>query len=106
MIGSPPGTISAEGDRDYVTELDVAIQYQIRDHPHRATPGLAWVGEGRTGACVILAKPWDLAADIVMAREACAEVYSSDGGTYSSESPGTVAASSSSLGERLVSLTR
>jgi myo-inositol-1(or 4)-monophosphatase len=44
---------------------------------------LAWVAEGRTDACIILAnKPWDTAAGVLIAREANALVVDSSGARH------------------------
>ncbi|WP_024875599.1 inositol monophosphatase family protein [Saccharomonospora piscinae] len=45
MTSEAPGTVSAKGDRDYVTELDVRIQHAIRDYLQRAAPGIDFLGE-------------------------------------------------------------
>jgi len=50
MTTQAPGAVSTKGDRDYVTELDVRIQHQIRDHLARATPDIDFLGEEGDGA--------------------------------------------------------
>ncbi|TLW93162.1 inositol monophosphatase [Saccharomonospora piscinae] len=45
MTSEAPGTVSAKGDRDYVTELDVRIQRAIQDYLHHAAPGIDFLGE-------------------------------------------------------------
>ena len=50
MTTQAPGAVSTKGDRDYVTELDVRIQHQIRDHLARATPDIDFLGEEGGGA--------------------------------------------------------
>lgn len=52
MTTSAPGTVRAKGDRDYVTELDVQIQHEIRDHLHRATPDIDFLGEEEGGGAI------------------------------------------------------
>jgi myo-inositol-1(or 4)-monophosphatase len=65
---------------------------------------LAWVAEGRTDACVILAnKPWDTAAGVLIAREAGSFVVEKDGTAHSSLSSETVACNSKIL-RSLISL--
>jgi myo-inositol-1(or 4)-monophosphatase len=54
---------------------------------------LAWVAEGRTDACVILAnKPWDTAAGVLIAREAGAKVITSTGARHDFGALDTIAA--------------
>ncbi|WP_197318504.1 inositol monophosphatase family protein [Saccharomonospora sp. NB11] len=52
MTTSTPGTVSAKGDRDYVTELDVRIQHEIRDFLARATPDIDFLGEEEGGGTI------------------------------------------------------
>lgn len=57
---------------------------------------LAFVADGRTDACVILAnKPWDTAAGVLIARESGAIVIDSDGERHDFRKANTVAACSS-----------
>jgi myo-inositol-1(or 4)-monophosphatase len=57
---------------------------------------LAFVADGRTDACVILAnKPWDTAAGVLVARESDAIVMDSDGERHDFKKASTVAACSS-----------
>jgi len=54
---------------------------------------LAFVADGRTDACVILAnKPWDTAAGILIARESGADIRDSRGDTHNFSSLDTLAA--------------
>lgn len=54
---------------------------------------LAWVAEGRTDAMVIPSnKPWDMAAGVLIAREAGALVLDSTGEPHTTHSPDTIAA--------------
>jgi myo-inositol-1(or 4)-monophosphatase len=53
---------------------------------------LAWVAEGRTDACIILAnKPWDTAAGVLMAREGGAVVADAENRRHDFSSTETVA---------------
>ncbi|CAM2927287.1 inositol monophosphatase family protein [Saccharomonospora xinjiangensis] len=52
MTTSAPGTVSAKSDRDFVTELDVRIQHEIRDHLARATPDIDFLGEEEGGGTI------------------------------------------------------
>lgn len=63
MTTSAPGTVSAKGDRDYVTELDVRIQHEIRDFLARATPDIDFLGEEEGGGTI------DESADYVWALD-------------------------------------
>jgi myo-inositol-1(or 4)-monophosphatase len=54
---------------------------------------LAWVAEGRTDATVIASnKPWDIAAGVLIAREAGALVLDRSGESHTFQSPDTIAA--------------
>ncbi|MEV6259020.1 inositol monophosphatase family protein [Nocardia sp. NPDC051911] len=54
---------------------------------------LVWVAEGRLDACVLLSnKPWDVAAGVLIAREAGALVADSDGSDHTLTSTHTIAA--------------
>ncbi|WAL65886.1 inositol monophosphatase family protein [Amycolatopsis cynarae] len=57
MTTTSPGRISAKSDRDLVTELDVRIQHEIRDHLRRATPGFGFLGEEDGGGVLASAGP-------------------------------------------------
>jgi myo-inositol-1(or 4)-monophosphatase len=63
MTTSAPGVVSAKGDRDYVSELDIQIQHEIRDHLHRATPDFDFLGEEEGGGVI------DDSADYVWALD-------------------------------------
>ncbi|MFI6517438.1 inositol monophosphatase family protein [Spirillospora sp. NPDC050679] len=53
---------------------------------------LAWVAEGRIDACAALSnKPWDVAAGVVIAREAGAAVVGLEGEQHSAASAGIIA---------------
>jgi myo-inositol-1(or 4)-monophosphatase len=67
---------------------------------------LAWVAHGRTDACVMLVNnPWDVAAGVIIAREAGAAVVSVDGSDHRADSSGTIAVAPHLL-EPLMSLIR
>lgn len=54
---------------------------------------LAWLAEGKTGACVALSNnPWDTAAGIIIAREAGAVVVDGEGRPHTFDSSATIAA--------------
>ncbi|QSB17368.1 inositol monophosphatase family protein [Natronosporangium hydrolyticum] len=54
---------------------------------------LAWLAAGRTNAVVTLSnKPWDMAAGIIIAREAGAVVVDADGTEHTADSSATLAA--------------
>ena len=55
---------------------------------------LAWLAEGRVDASITLSnRSWDVAAGVVLAREAGARVLDRDGSEYSTDSSSTIAAS-------------
>lgn len=61
---------------------------------------LAWLACGRTDASVILSnKPWDVAAGIIIAREAGASVVDFDGSDHDADSTATLAAPSGMVNE-------
>jgi myo-inositol-1(or 4)-monophosphatase len=63
---------------------------------------LAWLAEGRIDASVTLSNnPWDMAAGVVLAREAGAVVKDSDGSDYSLRSGATLAAAPDVIDEFL-----
>ncbi|GEM29738.1 inositol monophosphatase [Nocardia neocaledoniensis NBRC 108232] len=39
------GSISSKGDRDFVTDIDVAVQQRIQDFLHSETPNIGFLGE-------------------------------------------------------------
>jgi myo-inositol-1(or 4)-monophosphatase len=66
---------------------------------------LAWVAEGRTDACVILAnKPWDTAAGVLIAREATAVVIDSSGRPHTFVSDETLGGNTSSVAQKVQEL--
>jgi myo-inositol-1(or 4)-monophosphatase len=55
---------------------------------------LAWLAEGKVDASVTLSnRSWDVAAGVIIAREAGADVVDQDGSTHTTESAATIAAS-------------
>ncbi|PRX47063.1 myo-inositol-1(or 4)-monophosphatase [Prauserella shujinwangii] len=52
MTTSAPGVVRAKGDRDYVSDLDLQIQHEIRDHLHQATPDFDFLGEEEGGGAI------------------------------------------------------
>ena len=42
-----PGVLSAKGDRDYASEVDLTIERLVREHLSAATPEIAFPGRGR-----------------------------------------------------------
>lgn len=40
-----PGTVSAKGDRDMVTEVDYAVEHTVREFLRQETPDIAFLGE-------------------------------------------------------------
>jgi myo-inositol-1(or 4)-monophosphatase len=54
---------------------------------------LAWLADGRVDASITLSNnPWDMAAGVIIAREAGARVVDVDGSEYSMDSTSTLAA--------------
>jgi myo-inositol-1(or 4)-monophosphatase len=57
-----------------------------------AATDLAWTAAGRLDACILLSnKPWDMAAGVIIAREAGAEVVDVDGSPHDLDSLRTIA---------------
>lgn len=52
MTTSAPGVVRAKGDRDYVSDLDLQIQHEIRDHLHQATHDFDFLGEEEGGGAI------------------------------------------------------
>jgi myo-inositol-1(or 4)-monophosphatase len=78
--------------------LQLAITEQLAARALRvrmlgsAAIDLAWVAEGRLDASIALSNTaWDMAAGVILAREAGAQVVDQDGTSYSSESTATIA---------------
>jgi myo-inositol-1(or 4)-monophosphatase len=77
----------------------IALTAALADNVERirmigsAALDLAWVADGRTDACVILSnKPWDVAAGVVIAKEAGAAVTDATGQPHGISSAETIAA--------------
>lgn len=70
-------TVTAKGDRDMVTDIDIAVERLVRKHLAQAAPGIGFLGEeeGRTGAadglCWVL-DPIDGTANFARDIELCA----------------------------------
>ncbi|MDO3650848.1 inositol monophosphatase family protein [Nocardia mangyaensis] len=70
-----------------------------------ASLDLAWLAQGRTDACVILAnKPWDTAAGVLLAREAGAVINDTRGAPHSLSALTTVGCASAELALSMVDL--
>src|SRR2546430_9504921 len=57
-----PAAVTAKGDRDSVTDVDLAVEHTIRDLLAEATPGIGFLGEeeGRSGAATRAPQTWAL----------------------------------------------
>lgn len=67
---------------------------------------LAWLAEGKIDASItLLNQPWDMAAGVILAREAGAQVVDQEGMQHSADSRATLAAAPHLVGE-LVQLVR
>jgi myo-inositol-1(or 4)-monophosphatase len=87
----------AEAARKNETRLAVTIQLTSRVHRIRmlgtAALDLAWLADGRLDASITLAnEPWDVAAGVIIAREAGATVVDADGTPHTLRSAATIAA--------------
>jgi myo-inositol-1(or 4)-monophosphatase len=90
----------ATGDgADRKNELRLAATIQLTPRVHRirmlgtAAVDLAWVADGRLDASVTLGnKPWDIAAGVLIAREAGATVTDANGRPHDLNSATTIAA--------------
>jgi len=88
----------AEAGRKNETRLAATIQLTSRVHRIRmlgtAALDLAWLADGRLDASITLANdPWDVAAGVIIAREAGATVVDADGSPHTLRSAATIAAS-------------
>jgi myo-inositol-1(or 4)-monophosphatase len=45
MRASSPGALTPKGDRDIVSEVDLAIERRLREHLHERTPDIGFLGE-------------------------------------------------------------
>jgi myo-inositol-1(or 4)-monophosphatase len=85
-------------DAEANNRLQLAITEQLAARALRvrmlgsAAIDLAWVAEGRLDASIALSNtPWDMAAGVILAREAGAQVVDRNGTSYSPESTATIA---------------
>jgi myo-inositol-1(or 4)-monophosphatase len=75
-----------------VTGQLAAQAQRVRMHGSAATD-LAWLASGRIDALITLSnKPWDMAAGVVIAREAGAHIVDKDGSRHSLHSQATIGA--------------
>jgi myo-inositol-1(or 4)-monophosphatase len=89
----------ATGPRaDRKNEQRLALTIQLAPRVHRvrmigsAALDLAWVAEGRLDAAIMLVnKPWDTAAGVLLAREAGATVVDIDGSAHRFDSAAIIA---------------
>lgn len=84
---------------DRANEMRLAVTVQLAPRVHRlrmigtAALDLAWVAEGRLDGSITLGnKPWDMAAGVLIAREAGAQVLDADGSPHDLHSACTIAA--------------
>jgi myo-inositol-1(or 4)-monophosphatase len=90
----------AQASRKNETRLAATIQLTPRVHRIRmlgtAALDLAWLADGRLDASITLGNdPWDVAAGVIIAREAGAMVVDADGSPHTLHSAATIAASAS-----------
>jgi myo-inositol-1(or 4)-monophosphatase len=88
----------AQAGRKNETRLAATIQLTSRVHRIRmlgtAALDLAWLADGRLDASITLGSdPWDVAAGVIIAREAGATVVDADGSPHTLHSAATIAAS-------------
>ena len=88
----------AQASRKNETRLAATIQLTPRVHRIRmlgtAALDLAWLADGRLDASITLGNdPWDVAAGVIIAREAGATVVDADGSPHTLRSAATIAAS-------------
>ena len=96
----------AGAGRKNETRLAATIQLTSRVHRIRmlgtAALDLAWLADGRLDASITLAnEPWDVAAGVIIAREAGAAVVDVDGSPHSLRSAATIAAPAALLSQLL-----
>jgi myo-inositol-1(or 4)-monophosphatase len=87
----------AGAGRKNEARLGATIQLTSRVHRIRmlgtAALDLAWLADGRLDASITLAnQPWDVAAGVIIAREAGATVVDADGSPHTLHSAATIAA--------------
>lgn len=80
-------------------ELRLAVTGQLARQVLRvrmlgsAAIDLAWLAEGKTDACIILGShPWDIAAGVIIATEAGAQIVDLDGSPHTLRARATIAA--------------
>jgi myo-inositol-1(or 4)-monophosphatase len=56
----PPGVLTPKGDRDYTSEVDVAIERTVRAFLGARTPGIPFVGEEENASAAGKAEWWTL----------------------------------------------
>jgi len=102
------GDYAVGPDAGYRNRLRLAVTERLAARVLRvrmlgsAAIDLAWVAEGRLDASITLVNnPWDMAAGVIVAREAGAEVVDRDGTQYTYDSGATIAATPALLGEIL-----
>jgi myo-inositol-1(or 4)-monophosphatase len=57
---TPAGTLAPKGDRDYTSEVDLAVERHVRDFLAERAPGIAFVGEEESAAATDEAEWWTL----------------------------------------------
>jgi len=89
---------------DAKNEIRLAVTRRLAERALRvrmlgtAAIDLAWLAHGRTDAAIIFGnKPWDTAAGVILAREACGLVADANGDHHTLRSASTVAASAELL---------
>lgn len=97
---------------DRQNEMRLAVTVQLAPRVHRlrmigtAALDLAWVAEGRLDGTITLGnKPWDMAAGVLIAREAGALVQDADGSPHNVDSACTIAAPAALI-DQLILLVR
>jgi myo-inositol-1(or 4)-monophosphatase len=88
------------------TMLATTVQLTSRVHRIRmlgtAALDLAWLADGRLDASITMSNiPWDMAAGVIIAREAGAEVVDADGTPHTMQSAATIGASPRLLAQLL-----
>lgn len=60
LVNSTPTTIRQKGDRDFVTDVDLTIESEIRDYLSEATPEIGFLGEEAGGTDNFAKSVWTL----------------------------------------------
>jgi myo-inositol-1(or 4)-monophosphatase len=76
-LATPPGAISAKGDRDMASDVDIVVEHHIRDFLGEHTPAFAFLGEeegatGPHGVPMWVLDPVDGTANFVRGLPLCA----------------------------------